>query len=586
MSLEARIAAFINDPNPSAIAIIGKWGQGKTYFWQRAAEAHAPSAKAIRSNYANVSLFGLNSLSDLRVELAQRIRKVDQIKEDTFAALLQERINDVSKFRKIGRLFWRKFRAIAGAATGASVSLSHIGNLGPLYRAWAYSQVRNALICLDDLERRGSGLDLKDVLGLVSQLVTERNCSIVVIFNDGSFDDDDKEIWRDNREKVFLGEVTYTATSEQCLGYVYHGSVADMDELDQFTRQAILDLGITNVRIIERIKSACDQVRGALPNELLPETRHRIARCIALYVYTLVGQGDGAPPPHEGIKSGARRALDRMNRKQGDPEPTPEQKQWTQLLNRYAYHFHGELDDALIDSINQGYPEVWRLLKAASDQDLAQRALAVDEQFEKAWVLFHDSFDDNGVEVVKRMHDAFSRLHTTMNSMNADSTIRLMRTLGEEQLADNMMDQWVADRSNAERWDELSKAAIEMFEPIKDKRFKSAVEHAHAHWESKEQPSFAALLDELRRDRFLPPARKSAIAAADINQYVDYLRRSGSDLARLVGSLLTMESQDGADTPHLIRDQTLKALDQLSEECGINKVRIAWKLGDEWKESL
>lgn len=585
MTIEARITAFINDPKSSAIAIIGRWGQGKTYFWRRVAEANAPVAKSIRSNYAYVSLFGLNSLSDLRVELAQRIRSVDQMKEDTFAALLKERAGNTTWFARLGRWSFRQSKSVAGAATQASVGLPHIGNLGPLYRAWAYSQVKNALICLDDLERRGSGLDLKDVLGLVSQLITERGCSVAVIFNDGSFEPNDKKIWDDNREKVFLGEVVYSVTPEKCLGYIYQGTAGDMTEIDQAARQAILDLGITNIRIIERIKNACDQVAAALPNELLSETRNRIARCLALYVYTVVGQGDGAPPPYEGVKSGLRRAFDKMNRKPEDPEPTAEQKRWTQLLNRYGYHFHGELDDALMDAVNQGYPDVDRLFKAASEQDMAERLQVIDEQFSQAWRLFHDSFEDNGAEIVRRMSDAFFRLHANITSTNADSTIRLMRALDEDQLASRMIDQWVSDRANAERWKELAKREVEKFNPIQDRDFDKAIEDAHLSWERKAQPSFAEIMEELRNDRFLPPERWTAIATADVETYVAYLRDANSDLTRIVSSLMTIEQNAQEDAPHPIRDRTQQALAQLSEESKINRVRVAWKFGINQEEA-
>jgi hypothetical protein len=46
-----------------------------------------------------------------------------------------------------------------------------------------FSLIRDQIVCIDDLERRGNGLDLKDVFGLVSFLREQRNCKVMLILN-------------------------------------------------------------------------------------------------------------------------------------------------------------------------------------------------------------------------------------------------------------------------------------------------------------------------------------------------------------------------------------------------------------------
>ena len=48
----------------------------------------------------------------------------------------------------------------------------------------AFLSVRRQLVCLDDLERAGSGLSTRDVLGLTSSLKEDRRCKIVLLLND------------------------------------------------------------------------------------------------------------------------------------------------------------------------------------------------------------------------------------------------------------------------------------------------------------------------------------------------------------------------------------------------------------------
>jgi hypothetical protein len=582
MSITDRVTSFIAGDEPGALAIVGKWGQGKTYFWKQMAERRAPESKEIRPNYAYVSLFGLNSLADLRIELAQQVRSVDRMKDETFGELLglngstwSERARDRSWWMRLRQWASSRSKKIADTASGASVAIPHIGNIGPLYRGWAYSRVKKALICLDDLERRGSGLALKDVMGLVSQLVTERRCSVAVIFNEGTFDDADQVVWAANREKVFLGEVVYSATPETCVGYVFDQS--KLTDMQGFARTAVLDLGLTNVRIIERIRIACDQVSSAVPDHLRPETKERIARCLALYVYMVSGQGEGAPPLSEGRKSSLMRMVDRMNQGANALPPAEQKKVWDDLLSRYDLHFHGELDGCLMDGVDQGYPNTDRLFAVAEAYDQEVRQQAVDQEFSEAWDLFHNTFDDNRQQIIDRMSSAFFRLKATTLPVNADSTIRLMRAFGEVELANRMAQEWIAERANEQRWKLLEKREVELFHPLQDIPFKTAVEAAYLDWNKNTRPSFSAVLDSLRQERYIHAHEMAELAEADADAYFAYFRANpGRSLARIIAQLLILAPDPDEPQRDVIKARIREALDRLAEENPTNRVRLEW----------
>ncbi len=583
MSVTDRLVGFIAEEVPSAIAVVGKWGQGKTYFWHQTAGQHAIAAQNTRPNYAYVSLFGINSLADLRIELAQKIRPVEQMKDDTFAALLGtsdrsllDRLKDGIWRKRFGQSLTAKGKAIADVATGAGVGVPHIGNLGPLYRGWAYSRVKNALICLDDLERRGAGLALKDVLGLVSQLVIERKCSVVVIFNDGAFDEGDKAIWEANFEKVFLGKVIYTATPEVCAGYIFKPAPAE-GTLHAFAREAVLDLGLTNVRIIERVKIACDQVLPALDPEFRDATRKNIARCLGLYIYMVAGQGEGAPPVFQGMKSSLVRTAERMNSDPNSASPDPRQKAWDELLGRYNFRIRGELNEALVDAVNQGFPDLERIASAAAAYDREVRSQELDEEFTRAWSLFHDSFADNGEEIVARMSNSFSRLIPTMSANNAESAIRLIRDLGEEDLAASMIAEWVAVRSTKERWEQLSKQQVETFHSVQDEAFAQAIAEA-AGVGAKTRPSLEELLDIRRRDYRLQSDDMALLAETSVHDYVTYiLQHPGEYLEQTIRSIL--ELHDDAHDPNraIARDRMRSALERIAAGSPLGRLRVKRK---------
>lgn len=584
MSAADRLSAFIADPEPSAIAMAGKWGQGKTYFWHQLVRERAIAAKALRRNYAYVSLFGLDSLSDLRVELAQKIRPVERIDDDTFAALLGfterpfwRQIFSLAWWRRVRATLGRNAKSAAHTATNASVGIPHIGNLGPLYRGWAYSQVKHALICLDDLERRGSGLASKDVLGLVSQLVVERRCSVVVIFNEGGLRKLDEKIWKKNKEKVFLGEVLYTATPEMCLSYVFEERPS-AGSVHHFAREAILDLGLTNVRIIERIKIACDQISPALPLELLDTTRRRIARCLALCVYASTGQGESAPPIPEIRRSNLLRVMQKTQRRADAAPPTPQEQAWDELLNRYNFHFHGELDEALLDAVQHGYPDEGRIRVAAEAYDASAHEQDRDENLTRAWRLFHDCFDDNKALIVERMSEAFFQGRDTISPTNADSSIRLIRALGDENLAHQMIKAWVEARATPERWRTLAEKEVDVFRPIEDPDFKTAIEQAYIEWAQRSRPSLEELLDSLQQERFIQTSELEQLAQASVEDFANYIRtHPGPRLDQTIRNINDLHLDDQHRERREVYGIMRKALDQIAAGDPTNQVRVTWK---------
>jgi len=153
------IQRFLASKDAEVLCIKGRWGVGKTYAWRHYLEKAQESGDLYQQDYAYVSLFGLNSLDDLRyaifestVSPAQALTGPDA---ETFGALIKK-----------GKSVGRQARGWIGPALSA-VGFGEIGNA--LARS-AFLLVRDRLVCLDDLERAGVDLTPRDVLGLVSFL--------------------------------------------------------------------------------------------------------------------------------------------------------------------------------------------------------------------------------------------------------------------------------------------------------------------------------------------------------------------------------------------------------------------------------
>jgi hypothetical protein len=58
------------------------------------------------------------------------------------------------------------------------------------------------LIYIDDMERKSKGVDIAEIIGLVSFLKEQRDCKVIIILNDDSLKDEAKEKFRLHGEKI------------------------------------------------------------------------------------------------------------------------------------------------------------------------------------------------------------------------------------------------------------------------------------------------------------------------------------------------------------------------------------------------
>jgi len=59
------VVRFLREAKPGVLVLRGKWGVGKTYFWQSCVAAAANESS--RKHYSYVSLFGVSSIQQLQL---------------------------------------------------------------------------------------------------------------------------------------------------------------------------------------------------------------------------------------------------------------------------------------------------------------------------------------------------------------------------------------------------------------------------------------------------------------------------------------------------------------------------------------
>jgi len=457
--IEKILENFASSKRSGAIALTGPWGVGKTYLWQQRVMPKV-IAKPWEKRYSYVSLFGINSLSELKIALAAATDEFDQ------DARRQKRLT-ASCIRRFWRI-WRWVSDLLGLVPRTGVGLSK------LFERVGFYLVRGRIICFDDIERHGKQLDLRDFLGLVSYLSEQRECRVVVILNEGQLNEDDLHIWESYREKVFQGEIAYTPTPEQTVelglqedvGKRWHGPLY----------QALMELGIRNIRLVRRSSDFMRLIDDAIDiRALRQETTDGMVRAVAMLVFSVHGRGAGGPPL-ELIKRVGRFDM-AVYQGKGEDDRTEPEKRWDQLISAYRLYLHTDLDHALVFMVKQGFPDVEKLRAAIDEVESNNELYAWRQDWIQAWRLYHDTVAENGAEIVAEFERTWPRVSASEHANNLESTVRILRMLGRADIASRFIQGWVDERSGG-REDELESHNLHMFRKIKDSEILEVVEAA------------------------------------------------------------------------------------------------------------
>ena len=236
---------FIKNENKGiAIAITGSWGVGKTFFWNEFRESYK-----LKNKYVYVSLFGLESLSDLKTHIYSNI-------ENNHSAL------------EIPR--W--IRGLPSILKDTRISQFGISASAKVFDSLMFNQVKDAVICFDDFERMSNKLDIKDVMGLANQLKLEKNCQIILILDEDKAEGENKKKYAEYKEKLIDEEIKITSVEP-----LIRVNAKDIDEpLVSLMVKFADELEIHNFRFFQKVIKLYKAFRMQLPEEVADSTKKLI----------------------------------------------------------------------------------------------------------------------------------------------------------------------------------------------------------------------------------------------------------------------------------------------------------------------
>ncbi|MBY5394887.1 hypothetical protein HFN01_08600 [Rhizobium leguminosarum] len=541
-NVRAAIERFLSTNEPEVLCIRGEWGTGKTWTWDDVLKTQGQAGKIPLTRYAKVSLFGLNTLAEIKREIFQSTIDVAQI----------DKPFDVKNYKDL----------YAGVKSQSNLFLKAVDVIfdkssDAIIEAIALT-ARNMIVCVDDLERKGEELRSVDVLGYISQLAIDRKCKVVLLLNDAQLED--KEEFEGYLEKVVDVHLRFQPSHEEIAEIAIPG---DADNIGNLIKDFAIKLGISNVRVIRKVYALSKLVTPLFKEYSFKVTINAV-RAITLFGWSYFQPESGPSLDY----------LRKVNTYASDNNNTDEDLRWRDILLRINFYSSNDFDELLLTGIQNGYfaeAEITQHARVLNEADIRGKA---DMEMRAAWDFYHNSFKRPADLALGHIFDTYKRLSAYMSLNDTVQLERLFRELGDPRALE-FIDMYAAanaDTPSAFDLDHLHRFGEELTPEVND-RLTAA--------RTRQKPMMTA--DEL----FLALAERGfeedvvvGTALLPVDDYVRVLKTHEDEALSNIIDGLRQYITVGNPNEQLVTilDNAGKALIRIAAESAINK-RRAMRLG-------
>ena len=442
---EKELEEFLKSGEAGVFVLKGKWGTGKTYLVQDVVKKRQASGE--NKKYAYVSLFGVSSVEALTeaifVDMLGSTDDADtsntHLRSTEYPSLTKAfEVKDATKnwFKKNRSDLARFFEGMGSRLGLPSGTISIPMEL--LAKAWVSKVIFNSKIVIDDIERKGDGLSIKDLLGFLSQLKEQKSCQIVLIFNEKELGEDAQKEFDKLREKVVDREIELAPSIDEIikLGFKKNNPVAV---------EVLRQLEVDNIRAVQKVRKFLDRLESAI-SHLSPEAQNQVvSSAIRLSWFYFMRDKDGTIWKFiEDFKDYTPYAL-RKARVQVHGEPRDlsqeelkkrqEEERIAQQLYQYGYQRTGSPEKMLIKALEQGFHGEAEFNKVLSDIDEAVKVSRANGQLDDAWNIFYSSFMDDEQKFVYALLECFRKQSAYYEPFSLGESMSVLEELGRKKEA-------------------------------------------------------------------------------------------------------------------------------------------------------
>jgi hypothetical protein len=543
-SIKRSIDDAIQSVDDDLLIIKGNWGVGKTHLWRTTIIEARDKGVIGKQNYAYISLFGLDS--------------IEEVKEKLLVAFV-----DSSKAHQTGTK--------AKAADYAGKLLTDFMNLdwtkklgGGLLETIVFESLQEGLICFDDVERRGPGLDINQLFGFADFLKEQRKCKVVFILNDSKLKD--REKYNQQKEKIAGLELEFSVTTDEAFDIVFK----DTHTYYTVIKECCLILSIRNIRTLQRIDAFLKKILIELRGK---ETRaiEAVIRSLILFVWAYYDKED------DSISLEAIRAYNLGSVRAkiiGKKEVTDEEKKLEDLLTRYGRWYLTDIDIPLMAFVEKGFLDKESFNKAFDELNEREISRRGNDDYHKAWEKYSGTLTVPKIEFVEELVAGFEKNVEYVELHSLDSSVKVLRGLNEAAKADSMIELYLK-RHRARFTPEFEQTIF--FHRIEDARLKADIkdiidDYVYVF-------DFAKTLEHVAIEQYCTSAELAFLDSKDVSVYAEYFMTINSSMLYyyIKGCLDLDRISDLAGHRKGIADKTKQALTKIANMNDLNKFKL-----DEW----
>ena len=233
--------------NGKVIMLSGKWGSGKTHFWQNEIATKEFKEKLNQKNsaYSYISLYGKSSIEEIENDIFGQIY---------FSAIGGENVatKTFSTFTKYSKRYGNLFSSFDFSKLADGLKEEDKDNKE---RVALERLKNNAILCFDDFERKSKDIDLNDLFGFITQLTLNFKCKVVIILNDDVFEGEEKDIFSNVKEKTVSKYLMYNPSIKDLFDSIFDNeqSYRILDEYRDLILKTIEKTEELNARIYIQI---------------------------------------------------------------------------------------------------------------------------------------------------------------------------------------------------------------------------------------------------------------------------------------------------------------------------------------------
>lgn len=259
------------DTSYETIVLKGVWGVGKTYLWNTKIEPKISEKFSSKIYYC--SLFGLKNKEEVLTSLVFNTSNI-QDTETTLKDIIPGLISATKDMHQVG--------VVGSSLIGiGKIFQKHVEN----------AKLKDALIVLDDIERKDKNFSNNELMGLIN-LLKSKNNKILLMLNEEELTnmEEKKEIkseWQLFKEKVIDIELTLDITTTELINILNEkANNKKVLSYNSFS-ETIKDINLKNIRIaqliLNRINKYIIKMETELPKELIDVLVRNCTLCYYIY---------------------------------------------------------------------------------------------------------------------------------------------------------------------------------------------------------------------------------------------------------------------------------------------------------------